>query len=74
MPCRFAQPAEEAERIDAVTDARSPIQGPMLCGWAQDEAPAEVLGLPRWLQRSALAGDHLRYPEDCKGCPVRKET
>lgn len=74
MPCRFAQPAEDAERVDATTDARTSIVGPMLCGWAQDAAPPELIGLPRWLQRNALAGHLIDYPHDCKGCPVREEA
>jgi hypothetical protein len=64
MPCRFAQPAEEAD----------PPPGPMLCGWAEDAAPEKLMDVPRWLQRNARAGHLLRFPEDCKGCPVRQEA
>lgn len=44
----------------------------MLCSWADDE-PDKLMNTPRWLQRSALAGHLLNYPDDCAGCPCFDE-
>jgi hypothetical protein len=70
IPCRFAQRAENAVEVDALTGDQRQIEGPMLCGWAMDEAPDQLLNVPRWLSRNALAGHLLKYPSDCEGCPA----
>jgi hypothetical protein len=41
----------------------------MLCSWGIDAAPDQLVNVPRWLQRNALAGHLLKYPDDCMGCP-----
>jgi hypothetical protein len=68
MICRFAQRSEFAVRIHS-DGTQTPILGPMLCGWAMDAAPANLVNVPRWMQRNALAGHLLNYPDDCRGCP-----
>lgn len=66
-PCVHAERSEEAY---VVVDGRErPSEGPMLCGWADSAAPAQMLNVPRWLTRNALAGHLLNYPDDCMGCP-----
>lgn len=67
MLCRYAQRSEEAYRVEATGEVR--IDGPMLCGWAEDGAPTQLVNVPRWLQRNALAGHLLKFPDDCMGCP-----
>lgn len=69
MPCRHAQLSEEAYEISTVTGEWQPGTGPMLCSWAQDSAPDQLMNVPRWMQRNALAGHLLNYPDDCLGCP-----
>lgn len=71
MPCFYAHRAEEAYRQDECGDWVK-VKGPVLCGWADDGAPEALVGLPRWLQRAALAGHLLKWPEDCVGCPCYK--
>lgn len=65
--CVHAERSEEA--ITITTHGTEPSQGPMLCGWADNAAPGELVSVPRWLQRNALAGHLLKYPQDCAGCP-----
>lgn len=66
--CVYAQRSEEAYVAGAHGGLR-PAEGPMLCGWAEDAAPDQLVGVPRWLARNALAGHLLNYPADCEGCP-----
>lgn len=62
--------AERSEEAVAVTEHGTvPTTGPMLCSWAINLAPDELVSVPRWLQRNALAGHLLKFPDDCKGCP-----
>lgn len=68
--CRYAQRSEEAYRVD-MNGHRWEVEGPMLCAWGMDAAPDKLIDVPRWLQRNALAGHLLKYPEDCDGCPCR---
>lgn len=61
---------ERAEEAQVVTNhGACPAVGPMLCGWAVNAAPDELVSVPRWLQRNALAGHLLKFPDDCRGCP-----
>lgn len=53
-----------------ITGRQTVIDGPVLCGWAMDSAPHQLVDVPRWLSRNALAGHLLRYPADCEGCPA----
>lgn len=71
MTCRYARRSEEAYMIREDGE-RVRVEGPMLCAWAEDGAPAQLLKVPRWLQREALAGHLLRYPDDCSGCPCHE--
>lgn len=68
MTCRYAKRAEEAYRVED-DDSLTPVAGPVLCSWAQDSAPDALLNVPPWMQRNALAGHLLRFPEDCRRCP-----
>lgn len=68
MTCRYAQRSEEAYLVGGDGEL-TPCLGPMLCGWAMDAAPEKLVDVPRWLQRNALAGHLLKYPDDCDGCP-----
>lgn len=73
MTCQYAQRPDVAYRVDL--DGREMrVEGPMLCGWAMDSAPVQLVDVPRWLQRNALAGHLLKYPDDCYGCPCFKES
>lgn len=68
--CRYAKRSEECYII--TTDGRQIAAAdpqPSLCSWAMDAAPAQLMDVPRWLQRNALAGHLLIYPQDCDGCP-----
>lgn len=69
MNCQYAQRAEIAYRVDPETGEHTRVEGPMLCAWAMDKAPEQLINVPRWLQRNALAGHLLKYPDDCMGCP-----
>ena len=66
--CRFAQRSEEAYRLSEIGVKETRVEGPMLCSWA-DSAPPQLIDVPRWLQRNALSGHLLNYPDDCMGCP-----
>jgi hypothetical protein len=68
MTCRYAQRSEEAYSVGDDGEL-TPAQGPMLCAWGMDAAPSQLVNVPRWLQRNALAGHLLKYPDDCMGCP-----
>lgn len=72
MPCRHAVRPEQAFRVDG--DGETPCEGPMLCGWGQNSAPVQLVDVPRWLQRNALSGHLLNYPDDCMGCPCFSEA
>jgi hypothetical protein len=77
MRCVHAVRSEEAYAVDPLTRIERPVEGPMLCHWADATADGTLVGVPRWLQRQALAGHLLRYPDDCFGCPCftpAKET
>lgn len=64
--CRHLEQSSEAYEVE--DDGRlTPCEGPMLCAWADNTAM--IANMPRWLQRNALAGHQLRYPDDCNGCP-----
>jgi hypothetical protein len=67
--CRYAHRSEEAYEQGSNEHRWRPVEGPMLCAWAMDAAPDKLVNVPRWLQRNALAGHLLRYPDDCMGCP-----
>lgn len=69
IPCVYAERAENAELVDPLTGHSTPTAGPMLCGWAMNAAPAQLVNVPRWLSRNAMAGHLLNYPTDCEGCP-----
>lgn len=70
MTCRYAQKSEECYVIGPDgKQRRVDDPAPSLCGWAMDAAPSQLVNVPRWLQRNALAGHLLKYPEDCIGCP-----
>lgn len=66
--CRYAVRSEVAYRIEA-DGGELRVAGPMLCSWGQDAAPAQLVNVPRWMQRDALAGHRLSFPDDCDGCP-----
>lgn len=66
--CIYAATSEEAYSVSEDGHLVASV-GPMLCGWAHEEAPAALLNVPRWLQRNALAGHLIDYPADCRGCP-----
>jgi len=67
MPCRYARRSSEAYRVDARGSVR--IDGPVLCSWAEDAAPNQLVNVPRWMTRNAFSGHLLNYPDDCMGCP-----
>lgn len=67
MTCRYAQRSEEAYVIEDGIETR--VAGPVLCAWGLDAAPDQLLNVPRWMQRNALAGYLMNYPDDCMGCP-----
>lgn len=69
MKCIYAHCSEECYVIDgAGRESRIEETQPTLCAWAES-APIQLVDVPRWLQRNALAGHLLRYPTDCEGCP-----
>lgn len=74
MPCRYATKSEESYIVhmdgsqERVNDPK-----PSLCSWAIDAAPDQLVNVPRWLSRNALAGHLLKYPDDCHGCPCYSE-
>lgn len=68
--CVYAERSEEAFVL--VDNNLRPIEGPMLCGWADAVASEKLVDAPRWLTRAALAGHLLDYPNDCVGCPCFK--
>lgn len=72
MTCRYAQRSEEAYAVGD-DGSLTPTKGPVLCAWAQDSAPVALIDMPPWLQRIALAGHMLRFPEDCRACPCYAE-
>lgn len=72
MPCKYARRSSEAYRVDASGTVKT--EGPMLCSWADDAAPNQLLNVPRWLSRNAFSGRHLNYPDDCFGCPCFVEA
>ncbi len=65
-PCRYLEQSEEAVEIDARTGRQTPAVV-MLCGWAENAAPEQLLRVPIWLQRNALSG-HLMRDGDCEKC------
>lgn len=64
MTCRHLVASDEAYKIDVGGQQPATVS---LCAWA-DSAPAQLLNVPRWMQRNALAG-HLWEESDCAGCP-----
>lgn len=75
MPCRYAKKTEESYWV-AQDGRQIKVDDPpiSLCSWANDAAPVQLVGVPRWLSRNALAGHLLRYPQDCEGCPCFVEA
>lgn len=65
MRCRHLVASEESYKVSA-DGAQAPVTV-RLCNWA-DSAPSQLLNVPRWMQRNAIAG-HLWEESDCAGCP-----
>lgn len=76
MTCRYAVPSEEQYVVDFQGGPLRKVENPpiSLCSWAIDAAPTQLVNVPRWLSRNALAGHLLRYPDDCMGCPCFEES
>lgn len=74
MACRYAKKSEECYVITPDgQERRVEDPHPSLCTWAIDAAPIQLIDVPRWMQRNALAGWLLKYPDDCVGCPCYSE-
>lgn len=65
MACKHLVKSEEAYHIWA--DGRETPVEVLLCNWA-DSAPPQLVDVPRWMQRAALAG-YLWSEGDCDRCP-----
>lgn len=75
MTCRYAKKSESCYVIKQDgTQIKVDDPAPSLCSWAIDAAPKQLVDVPRWMQRNALSGHLLKYPDDCDGCPCFGST